>query len=68
MSEDIRILRAMIRDAARVSIKENPYGRRQVTLAEPQDPEGRKVTITGLPDDAVVIKCYVLRNSRDIVP
>ncbi|VFN05181.1 MAG: hypothetical protein BECKG1743D_GA0114223_106821, partial [Candidatus Kentron sp. G] len=54
MLDEMDILHEMIRENAKVSIEES-NGRRQVTLGEPRDSEGRKVKISGLPDDAIVI-------------
>nr|VFJ42308.1 MAG: hypothetical protein BECKFW1821A_GA0114235_100167 [Candidatus Kentron sp. FW] len=54
MLDEMDILQEMIRDTARISIQEH-NGRRQVTLGEPRDSEGRKVKISGLPNDAIVI-------------
>nr|VFJ77013.1 MAG: hypothetical protein BECKFW1821C_GA0114237_11145 [Candidatus Kentron sp. FW] len=50
MPNDIGILQEMIKDSAKIPDK------KQVTLIESKDPKNRKVTISGLPDDAIVIK------------
>jgi hypothetical protein len=52
---DIAILSEMINDSARVKVELDEFGKTYVTLVEPQDPSS-KVTIYGLPTDAIIIK------------
>lgn len=51
---DIELLEQMIKDEAKVAL-EDKYGKRHVTLIDPQCPGGF-VAITGVPDNAIVIK------------
>lgn len=51
---DFKILREMIKENAMTPITEW-NGRKSVTLAEPKQPDA-SVTISGLPEDAIVIK------------
>ncbi len=55
---DLDILREMIKTEAAVEIKEDPYGKKAVTLTEPKGAghSGYSVTIGGMPKDALVIK------------
>ncbi|MBT8419895.1 MAG: hypothetical protein KJO08_03440 [Gammaproteobacteria bacterium] len=57
MPDDIRILHEMIKKTATIPIGRDAYQKkRQVTLDEPEEPTTGNVTITGLPDHAIVIK------------
>lgn len=51
---DIDILQQMVKASAKLNLADY-YGKRQVTLTEPQCPDST-VNIGGLPDDAIVIK------------
>jgi hypothetical protein len=51
---DINILHELIKDTAKQTLVDN-YGKKQTTLTEPQCPEV-SVTISGLPDNVIVIK------------
>jgi hypothetical protein len=64
MPEDIAILSQMIRDTAKVSLKDN-YSKKTVELTEPACPT-TQVTIYGLPDDIVVIKADKFRSPDTI--
>ena len=54
MMSDMDILQQMIRSSARLDLTDY-YDKKQVTLTEPQCPTS-VVTISGLPDDVIVIK------------
>lgn len=51
---DIELLEQMIKDEAKVALK-NKNGKQYVVLNGPQCPSG-SVTIAGMPDNAIVIK------------
>ncbi len=51
---DINILHELIKESAKQALVDN-YGKKQTTLTEPQCP-GVSVTISGLPDNVIVIK------------
>ena len=51
---DIHILHELIKESAKQALVDN-YGKKQTTLTEPQCP-GVSVTISGLPDNVIVIK------------
>ena len=57
---DLDILQQMIKDTAQVSLTDK-YGKKMVTLTEPQCPDSC-VTIYGMPDDAIVIKADDFRS------
>lgn len=59
MPEDITVLSQMIKDTAKVSLRDN-YGKKIVELVEPAQPDSQ-VTIYGLPDNAIVIKADKFR-------
>lgn len=53
---DIDILREMLTDSMQVTVENNSYGKRQVTLIEDTPPVYYEVVINNIPEDAVVIK------------
>jgi len=57
---DLDILHQLIRDAAKVSLSDN-YGKCKVELKEPQHSDS-SVSISGLPDNAVVIKADAFKS------
>ena len=57
---DIDILHQMIRDAAKIPVHDE-YDRKTVELTEPQHPDS-KATISGLPDNVIVIKADAFKS------
>ncbi len=57
---DIDIFHKLIKDTAKVSPVDN-YGKKQVILTEPQHSKS-SVTISGLPDNVIVIKADAFRS------
>lgn len=57
---DLAILHQMIKESAKVPIKD-ANGKKTVVLTEPQQPDS-EVTIAGLPDDAIVIKADAFKS------
>jgi hypothetical protein len=60
---DLEILHEMIKDTAKVSLTDN-YEKKQVILTEPQ--HDYSVTISGMPEDAIVIKADAFKSPDTI--
>ncbi len=58
---DIDILDKMIKETAKVKLGKNKYGKKQVTLVEPQQPSS-SVTISGIPDKVIIIKADAFQS------
>ena len=57
---DLDILHQMIKNAAKLSLEDN-YGKKGVTLTEPQHANS-SVTIFGMPEDVIVIKADAFKS------